>query len=81
MVILFCSIALGGLGEVHSCWADYSSGRKTKSDVSYTSGIIQYPPKPSLYFKQVIDSYIENSPSTTPEDKSCIAFRASQAHG
>jgi hypothetical protein len=64
--VLFDS--LGWPWEVHSCWADYSSGRKTKSDVSYTSGIIQYPPKPSLYFKQVIDSYIENSPSTTPED-------------
>lgn len=54
---------------IHSCWADYSSGRKTRSDVSYTSGIIQYPPKPSLYFNQVIESCVENSSLAVHEDK------------
>lgn len=63
---------LGWLWEVHSCWADYSSGRKTKSDISYKSGIIHYPPKPSLYFNQVIDSCIENSASTVPDDNHAL---------
>lgn len=63
---------LGWPWEVHPCWTDYSTGKKTKLDISYTSEVNQYPLKPSLYFNQIINSYVDNFSSEIPKDNHAL---------
>lgn len=74
--VLFDS--LGWPWEVHSCWTDYSKSKKTISDIPYTSEIRYHPPKPSLYFNQIIDSYIENPSPKVPEDNHALLLGLAQ---
>lgn len=74
--VLFDS--LGWPWKVHSCWTDYSNGKKTISDISYPPKISCHPPKPSLYFNQIIDSYIENPSPKVPEDNHALLLGLAQ---